>query len=334
MSDAGRAGRRMGRCAAAAFLLVAGPAAAHGPGISPVHPVLGPLPPALNGVTVEVAETLAPEVLIANHGRGTLEILDPAGRPFVRIGPKGVEADLAAAAWYETLSTARPPVPVSARDPDAPPRWTTVEHAPEWGWFDPRISVAHVMVAPAVAAADQPAPVGAWSIPVRMDSRATAIAGRFVFRPAADGAFVASLATPPGFPADIGVHVSQGALPAIFLSNAGPETVTVLGLQGEPVIRIGPGGVSVNTGSPTWRQFGREERGSDVTQGEHWLTVSKQPAYTWMEPRGTTDAEASHAEKDWKIPLRVGDAPFELQARSVWDSGHEATVRLAGTSPK
>jgi hypothetical protein len=282
--------------------------------------VLGKLPAELQGVTVEVAETLAPQMLVANHAAEPLEILDQNGRAFIRIGPGGVEADLAAAAWYETLATARPPVPEAARDPAAPPRWAKVKAAPEFGWFDPRLNVAQVKLSAETVSADAPSTVGAWSVPVRIGGKPAAIDGVFAFRPPAHGAYVARLEKPADFPADVSVIVSQGATPGLFLTNAGPDAVTVLGMEGEPAIRVGPDGAEVNTGSPTWRRFGREQRASAETEGEHWMRVSAQPAYTWLEPRATTDANGAHAEKDWTVPLLIGGRRFELRGASVWRS--------------
>lgn len=312
------------RAALVAACVASFPARAHEPGASPVHPVLAPLPAALSGVTVEVAETLAPQLLVANHAAEPLEILDANGRAFIRIGPAGVEADLAAAAWYETLATARPPVPEAARDPAAPAQWRPVKAAPEFGWFDPRLNVGRVKLDAQTVDADAPATVGAWSIPVRIGGRASAIDGRFDFRPPNHGAYVARLDTPADFPASVGLQVSQGATPGLFLSNSGPETVTVIGVQGEPVIRVSPSGVEVNTGSPMWKQLGREERASVATDGEHWMLVSKHPAYTWLEPRATTRADGPHEEKDWTVPVLVGARPFDLHGTSVWQSSAEA----------
>jgi hypothetical protein len=305
---------------------LASPAAwAHEPGASPVRAELGALPEALRGVTVEVAQTLAPQLLVANRGPEPLEILDDSGRAFIRIGPAGVEADLAAAAWYETLATVRPPVPAEARDPQAPPRWKRVKAEPEFGWFDPRLNASKLRPGEALRHADGPAAAGAWSVPVRIGGRAASIDGLFVFRPPEHGAYEASLQPPAGFPPTIGVRISQGATPGVFMWNRGQETVTVLGLEGEPTIRLSPAGVEVNTGSPTWRKLGREERASAETAGERWLKVSKQPAYTWLEPRGSTEADGRHEEKDWTVPVLVGDTRFDLRGVSVWRaSAHHA----------
>ena len=52
---------------------------AHDRGTNPVHPILDPLSPALRGITVEIAETLAPEVLIAHIAATTTRMRIGAG---------------------------------------------------------------------------------------------------------------------------------------------------------------------------------------------------------------------------------------------------------------
>jgi hypothetical protein len=306
------------RRASAAFAacLLAVPAWAHELGGSPVHPLLSPLPDALKGVTVEVAETMAPEILVANHTAHTLEILDAQGRPFLRIGPEGVGADLASAAWYRSLTAAGVTPPKTAA-PFAPPHWASVMHDPAFGWFDPRISVAQVKVPDEIEDAGKPATVGTWSVSVRIGGTNTAITGTFAFQPRPKGQFDASVTPPAGFPAGISVRVVPGATPALFLQNSSRHSVTVLGLQGEPYVRIGPDGVAVNEASTTWQQLGREQRS---TAKAGWIQLSRQPAYAWMEPRAAAPSPwaQDHRGRTWTVPVRVDGTDYLLRGAVVW----------------
>src|SRR5205807_2307336 len=150
---------------------------AHDPGTNPVHPILDTLSPALRGITVEIAETLAPQVLIANRSKKVLTIFDAAGRPFIRLGPTGVQADLNADAWYKSLSTTTIPEPQAAKDPKSPARWTVIDHEQTFGWFDPRLAVGPHAPTEAMRKADKPALTGAWQIEVALGPTRTAITG-------------------------------------------------------------------------------------------------------------------------------------------------------------
>jgi hypothetical protein len=322
----GDAGRRAAFCViAVAGALLAGPVAAHDLGSSPVHPVLGPLPPALAGLTVEVAETLAPQVLVTNHGPAVLSVLDESGRPFVRIGPKGVEADLNALAWYKTLSTSAVPEPAAARDPRSPANWHLIDHGRSFGWFDPRLAVARYAPTPAMRAADVPASTGDWRIPVRIGATATALSGHFEYVPPADGAYVNRLVPAADFPSGISFMISQGAIPAILMMDGGRHDVTLIGLKGEDEVRLDRNGVAVNTASPTWRHWGQEQRGGVAGGRDGWMTVSRQGwSYLWLEPRGANGTGGdTHPDMHWTLPLRVDGRSYAVSGNAVWkDTEH------------
>ena len=48
---------------------------------------------------IEVHKTISPQLVVENTTRHTVEVLDDAGVPFLRIGPQGVEGNVAARAW-------------------------------------------------------------------------------------------------------------------------------------------------------------------------------------------------------------------------------------------
>ena len=160
-------------------------------------------------------------------------------------------------------------VPEAARDPAAPARWRAVSNAPDWGWFDPRLSTARVAVPEAVREREQPAELGAWSVPVRLDGAAAAIAGHFRYRPAPHGSYLASLSPPADFPADLHLRLLPGALPAVWLDNRGGHQVTVLGLEGEPYLRVGARGVEVNL---------RSSHLAPLWPGQRWRRAGRRPA--------------------------------------------------------
>ena len=305
--------------ALACGLFAMGAAHAHDLGTSPVHPVLDALPPALHGVTVEVAETLAPQVLVANPGPEILTVLDAAGRGFLRIGPAGVEADLNAEAWYKSLSTASVPEPAAAYDPHSAPRWEKINAASSLGWFDGRLAVTAHAPSAAMRKADVAASTGTWSIPVLVGAKPATIAGHFEYVPPADGAYVTRLEPPAGFPSGVRLMVSQGATPAVLLTDPGLHDIVLIGSAGEDEVRIGRGGTFVNTGSPTWRHWAVTQRAALETGPARWIKVSAGAAYSWLEPRGQAEAEGEgHPQRNWLLPLRIDRQAYTVRGVATW----------------
>src|SRR4029453_6482279 len=98
--------------------------------------------------------------------------------------------------------------------------------------------------------------VGRWAIPMRLNGKALALMGRFETVPPPDGGFRARLTSGGPF-AGVSVPLMPGGVPALYLVNASAEDVLVLGADGEPFLRIGPGGTSANVLSATWRRRGK-----------------------------------------------------------------------------
>ena len=86
---------------AGAVVLAPAVASAHGPDPGAELVVrLDPLAPELAGVRAQVHRTVAYQLVIENTTDRVLEVLDERGVAFIRIGPSGVEGNLAAPAWY------------------------------------------------------------------------------------------------------------------------------------------------------------------------------------------------------------------------------------------
>ena len=107
--SSGPSRRRLGLAAFTALVAFVGPAgtaSAHDfePALRPVVVGVDPRAP---GVTVEVRTIVAPALFVRNEGDAVLEVLGSDGRPFLRIGPRGVEGNLASPELY----TSNAPVP-------------------------------------------------------------------------------------------------------------------------------------------------------------------------------------------------------------------------------
>ncbi|MGH8540519.1 MAG: hypothetical protein ACRETW_08450 [Stenotrophobium sp.] len=302
---------------------VALPASAHMPEPGDVQPRLGALPKAWAGITAQVQQTLAPQIVIENRSGRMLEILDANGRAFLRLGPEGAQGDFGAAAWYQTYSTAGMPVPEAARSPQSAQHWITVSRDPAWGWFDPRLNPHKVRVSHAIRHAGRKTRIGAWDIPVRLNGVSAALRGNFVYAPRPRGVFEARLTSTETLPPELSLSLVQGTPPALFLSNRGAEPVTIVGLDGEPYLRIGPAGVEINLRSRTWRQYGRNQglhRAASAVAGAsatvEWMRVSKHSSYAWLEPRSCgIDGRASIL---WQVPLIAGTRSLNISGVTTW----------------
>lgn len=307
------------------------PAQAHGEPRSDVRVVLDGVQPSAAGLRVQVYDDhLAPQLVLENTGGRVLEILDESGRAFLRVGPGGVEADTAAAAWYETLSPAGIAPPAAAHDPQAPVAWKRVRAQPSWGWFDRRLDKNHIAANSTPRTKDTI--LKRWSVPARLGNDLLKIHGHFLYQPKPAGLFQARLASGGDIAKGLRVTLSQGQPPALLLENNSAEAVLVLGAFEEPFLRIGSEGVEANLASPTWQDLGRY-RGLNaepaVTEQVQWQRVSLAPRYSWLEPRagmpsmglGPASRAAGNTRskaKAWQVPLRIGPRAAVIAGVVEW----------------
>lgn len=313
---------------AAGLALALAPAAAlaHGESRVNVRVLLDEVQPPVPGLRVQVYDDhLAPQLVVENLTGSTLQVLDLHGRPFLRLDARGVEADLAAAAWYATLSPAGTAMPPRARRPRMSADWRRVRAAPSWGWFDRRLDKR--LAPPPPAHGTQPRVLRRWRVPLRLGRRALEIRGHFLYQPQPTGTFVARLAAGELAPG-VRVTLAPGQPPALLLENRGREPVWVLGAQGEPFLRIAAEGTDANLASPTWQDLGRY-RGLEPPLGVgegavRWQRVSPAPRYGWLEPRAGRPAPSAPPDPDhraalgWEIPVRIGARDTAIRGVTEW----------------
>jgi hypothetical protein len=78
--------------------LVASPAAAHE--VDPAIRFVIDEAPAVEGISVQVGTSVTAQLVLSNTSDRPVEVLGDRGQPFLRVGPDGVEANLAAPEWY------------------------------------------------------------------------------------------------------------------------------------------------------------------------------------------------------------------------------------------
>ena len=303
--------------------LAAAVASAHGVRPAAVRAVLDAPPAALAGMRVQLHETLGTQLVLENRTPRTVEILDETGVPFARIGPRGVEANLAAAAWYRTLG---PAAPVPPHIEDAAPRWVRASAEPSLGWFDPRL------VAPE---GERAQPGDAFEIPLRVDDERTALSGRFVAKLPPAGRYAARLTSPSELAPGVRVTLLPGSAAGLLVHNETPEALLVFGARGEPFLRIGPQGVEANLRSATWQRSARtrvepappgDAETALVAAAEPlWQRVASAPRFGWIEPRAAVEgppAEAARSEAPsdvaWQVPMQLGERRLHVTGVVAW----------------
>ena len=124
----------------------------------------------------------------------------------------------------------------------------------------------------------------------------------------------------------------------VELANAGSDVVTVLGYDGEPYLRIGPGGVEENARSAaTYLNRTRDSHSPvpdsalDPAAPPQWRQVSATPSWRWHDhrthwmaeelppsvvdrPDGTDTVEVSR----YRLDFRQGDTPATVSGRLLW----------------
>jgi hypothetical protein len=283
--------------------------------------------PLLNGVTVEVRAGVADQLLLVNATRTPVEVLGGDGRPFLRIGPATVDADVNAADWAASnspLGTA--PTGAASR----PAQWRTVARGASWGWFDHRMHPAARPLTPELRNARRPVRLADWTVPLRQNGTTHEVKGHVEYRPVL-GAFHTTVERrPAGLTAD----ALDGRVPGLFVQWSGTEPLVIRGIAGEPFARLTPGGAEVNDASETW-QDDQRLRGAppggtpaDPAAPPRWRRVAAAPRLTWLDrrlayaPGIPPDAVARSRRPttmvEWDLPVQTGATAAHLTGTTTW----------------
>lgn len=324
---------KQGRLLAALFLCLAGGnSAAHGLR-NDILVEMAPLQ--IEGLTVEVHQDLfAPQLVISNRSGKPLQISDDSGRAFLRIGPTGTEADLAAKAFH--LSRVAGGGDVHPKTLSDTPRWRAIAKEPAYGWFDARISTAAIDIPYAVKQIGKEMPFAEWRIPARLGDQAIELRGVFTYLPASTGVAMAVMQSPNTLAPGVLVQMVPGTVPVFFLSNSSKQTVAVLDAQGKPFLKIEPTGVWADLGSASWRAAST----TAVPAGKGWKQISKSRSVTWREARAAWTGKPPKASaaasqlNEWRVPLVIGSSKAELRGINRWLPGKTPPPPHAVTSAK
>lgn len=239
---------------------------------------------------------LGKQLIVANEGSRVLEITGPEGRPFLRIGPQGVDADFAAQAWYHTQNPGKRPLPETARDSAAPADWRTVSKNPSWGWFDPRLTATDK------DSAGKPI----WAVPAKLGGEPVKLTGYSESMSAARELHHPRVKSEI-LPEKVILKIIPDVAPAILIAYNGSNALVVYGQNGHPFLRFNRNGVYANTNSAEWRALGRAAATPD---NSHWAHLSPTPRYTWPDPRLVFGSNTG--EQQWSIPVAEAGRDYTI----------------------
>ena len=288
--------------------------------------VLDPLHPTLSKLEIATATVVTPQINVTNRTNKTLEVLDDTDTPFLRIGPAGVHANVASAAW-EPSNDPRGVAASSRRSRrrDNDVVWQRVARRPTWNWFDHRTHPANI----AVEVDESEAAPLRWSIPVRIGRKRSEISGQVVQRPVRGEIVAAPL---PAARIDGLDMVPVPTDPPALLIDASVDAV-VLGTQGEPFLRFSRHDVQANTRSPTWWYAARvhgnvPDAAIDAAAKPRWRRVSPIARLQWADPRiayidgqppeAIVSAGAAVTLGEWAIPIRVAGEQVVVRGLTRW----------------
>ena len=273
--------------------------------------------PQVEGLTVQVVRGLTGQLVLGNDTGEVVEVLDDDGEAFLRIGPEGVEADVASPTWAASDR------PFGLRgDADAPTtadgeRWVRLSDATSWGWYDHRLHESDL--APP-AEVTEPVVLESWEIPLRVGGRDVTVSGQTLAGPPLG--FVTPRLVSDRTPAPgVSVTLLPGQTPGLLMTVEPGRDAVVRGQAGEPFLRFADGRVQVNAASPTWHRTGGAQASPVAIDGEAaptWQPVADGQQFGWIEPRAIAPEVEGNPEdgavlSTWAVPVEVdGDTATVL----------------------
>lgn len=315
------------------------PAFAHG-GDPTLVPTVRAISPALPvDVVVQVRTTVSEQMIVANPTTTPLQVLDPAGVPFLRIARSGIDGNVNNPYFHRSLNPpgVPPRLPESASS-GAKARWVPLSKGESWGWFEPRLHPFEPGTEPA-AGAEPSGDLTTWQVGLRYGSQSVRVDG-VLERRTVTGSFFAQ---PDPRSDGLAVTVGQGSTPAVLLVASAGQRVAVEGRDGKPFLRLDDTGAFANTGSTSFRDnpdftdAALGKRGQKDQTG--WVRIGAPGRIRWLDPRLQYEADRPPTVVEraaqpaqlarWEIPVTVDGAAAPLRGTLSWvPSG--ATVSPAG----
>lgn len=118
--------------------------------------------------------------------------------------------------------------------------------------------------------------------------------------------------TRPALPGVTITTIQSSIAPALSASNGSRRSLEVLGPDGVPFLRIGPGGAFGNVDTPAFYLSGAPDGETSVPPGVQrlrgrvrWVRLSRQPAWAWYDARVPAIVTAPAAVENRTTPTRL-----------------------------
>ncbi len=337
---------RLAACALAATvagLAVPTAARAHGESTPTIVTVIDRVSPHPRGLDVQIVRDKAARLEVTNRTGRDYEALSRTGDPFLRIGPRGVFANVNSITWYLSGNPDGVAEPPASAHIGARARWVRISRRSTWTWFDHRMHPGTVRVGQESIDGQRRARLDDWKVPGQLGGRRLDVSGHVEYRPLR-GNVVTSFSGPAAPAPGVQVQLLPGRLPGLFLVNTGARPVTVWGRDGQPFARIGRRGVEVNLRSRTnvEDQVAKGRRRTlNVPDGPPvWKRVSSDGHYAWLDvrarygraapPQSVTDGTSKRLLGRWQVPIEVGGRRIALRGKTSW----VPLTTVAATAPK
>jgi hypothetical protein len=137
-------------------------------------------PEIAKGVRVRLLPGKVPGLMMQSSSPQPLLVIGADGEPFLRIGPRGVEANLHSPTWWASGRGSADP-DEAAVDPNADPQWQRVSHSPRFSWIELRAQGGLPATEDSSGTTTQ-----AWQVPLRLGDEPFVITGEATWEPTAD----------------------------------------------------------------------------------------------------------------------------------------------------
>lgn len=138
-------------------------------------------PPDVEGLELRLTQGAIPAVFARNETGEVLFVPGDADEPFLRIGPRGVVANLRSPTYYTSGGSSIAKVPEMA-DASAAPKWKKVSPHPVWAWLERRAALPAELYQRDRLGTDQRT-VLEWTTEYRLGGEPLAVTGRVEWVP-------------------------------------------------------------------------------------------------------------------------------------------------------
>jgi hypothetical protein len=326
-----------GICVASSLLTAPSAAAHEDPTIAHHIDNIRPTLPA--GVEVGLYEGEHTQLVVSNTTKDPVEVLDPAGTPYLRVSADGATGNvespyLAVTTGVLAHAKAGPPASTPAG------RWLHLSSKNGWAWADPRVDPAfvdplRVATGSGLGQMQGDRPLATWNIVMRHAGRMYTVDGSLTRR--ASGRLRFEVDSLPG---GLSVDVVESRVPQVHLTSQGNTRVEVEGRDGLPFLRIDPTGTVARSASLDYRD-GMRALGLDPATGPAWVPLAGSgPSraiwpdfrlrYTHAPP--TVSGPYTVVVQKWQLPVVVDGRPGVISGSTAWQPS--ANNAIGPSSPR